>query len=177
MICLRAPKRVERYLALNIAPPFVPISRRALASLWRFWYQWAIASPVVGEAVVRRIGSGNPVFRWVGAGPRAWTPAGREAFLGHFREPARARASVQYYRSFTAREMPAILRGRYRRTRLRTPTRLVFGTDDAVISSRGLEAVDGHADDMRVEFVHGVGHLIADERPDLVLDRALSFFG
>jgi hypothetical protein len=29
---------------------------------------------------------------------------------------------------------------------------------------------------MRVELVPGVGHFIADERPDVVLDRAISFF-
>jgi hypothetical protein len=30
---------------------------------------------------------------------------------------------------------------------------------------------------MRLELVEGVGHFIADEAPDLVADRALSFFG
>jgi pimeloyl-ACP methyl ester carboxylesterase len=177
LICLREPQRVERFLALNILPPFVPIDARSLASLWRFWYQWVIASPIVGEAAVRRIGSANPMFRWVGAGPPAWTPAEREAFLGQFREPARARASVQYYRSFTIREMPAILRGRYRRGPLHTPTLLVFGTGDPAMSARGLENSERYADDLRVELVPGVGHFIADERSDLVLDRALSFLG
>jgi len=35
---------------------------------------------------------------------------------------------------------------------------------------------EAHADDMRVEFVPGCGHFIADERPELVLDRALELF-
>ncbi|HSJ18008.1 MAG TPA: alpha/beta hydrolase [Solirubrobacterales bacterium] len=176
LICMREPERIARLLALNILPPFLPPDARNLASLWRFWYQWVIASPL-GEAAVRAAGAANPVFRWIGAGPPAWTPADRETFLGQFREPARARASVQYYRSFALREMPAILRGRYRRARLRTPTRLVFGTDDPVMSSRGLEDSERLADDLRVELVPGVGHFIADERPDLVLDRAMSFLG
>jgi pimeloyl-ACP methyl ester carboxylesterase len=30
---------------------------------------------------------------------------------------------------------------------------------------------------MRLELVEGCGHFIADEAPDLVADRALSFFG
>jgi hypothetical protein len=29
---------------------------------------------------------------------------------------------------------------------------------------------------MQAELVSDVGHFIADERPDLVLDRAMSFF-
>jgi pimeloyl-ACP methyl ester carboxylesterase len=38
---------------------------------------------------------------------------------------------------------------------------------------RGFEA---HVDDMRVELVPGVGHFIAEEAPELVVDRALEFF-
>jgi pimeloyl-ACP methyl ester carboxylesterase len=45
------------------------------------------------------------------------------------------------------------------------------------MSARALEGAKRYADDMRVELVDGAGHFIADERPDLVLDRALSFFG
>jgi pimeloyl-ACP methyl ester carboxylesterase len=29
---------------------------------------------------------------------------------------------------------------------------------------------------VKIELVDGVGHFIADERPDLVLERALAFF-
>ena len=68
------------------------------------------------------------------------------------------------------------MRGRYRRQRLRTPTRILFGTDDNTMDPRALDASRRYADDMRVELVPGVGHFIADERPDLVLDRAMSFF-
>jgi pimeloyl-ACP methyl ester carboxylesterase len=33
-----------------------------------------------------------------------------------------------------------------------------------------------HADDMEIELVPGCGHFIADERPDLVAERARAFF-
>jgi pimeloyl-ACP methyl ester carboxylesterase len=136
-----------------------------------------IAAPRLGEWSVRQVAAGNPVFRWVGAGPETWTDEDREIFLGQLGEPDRARASVQYYRSFQLREIGPLLRGRYRRRRLRVPTRILFGTDDRVMNPRSLEAAKRNADDLSVELVHGVGHFIADERPDLVLDRALSFFG
>jgi len=35
---------------------------------------------------------------------------------------------------------------------------------------------EGHADDLRVEFVDGASHFIAHERPDAVVERALEFF-
>ena len=34
-----------------------------------------------------------------------------------------------------------------------------------------------HADDFSFELVDGAGHFIADERPELVVERALEFFG
>ena len=177
LLCIREPERVERHLALNIVPPFLPIHPRELLSIWRLWYQWVIAAPGLGEWAVRLVASGsNPVFRWVGTGPQAWSDQERETFLGQLRERDRARASVQYYRAFQVRELGPILRGRYRRQGLRTPTRIVFGTGERVITPHSLEAARRYADDLQVELVPNVGHFIADERPDLVLDRALSFF-
>ena len=139
LICLREPARVERYLALNIVPPFLPFDPRQLPSIWRLWYQWVIASPVLGPWAVRQVGSGNPIIRWVGGGPAAWSEDERETFLGQLREPERARASVQYYRAFQLREVGPVLRGRYRRQRLHTPTLILFGTGDRVQQARALE--------------------------------------
>lgn len=33
-----------------------------------------------------------------------------------------------------------------------------------------------HADDMQLEFIDGWGHFPHEERPELVLERALAFF-
>ncbi len=66
-------------------------------------------------------------------------------------------------------------RGRYAGSRLEVPTRVLFGTDDPVMTEAMFELEEGAADDYEVEFVPGVGHFIADERPDLVRDRALEF--
>jgi pimeloyl-ACP methyl ester carboxylesterase len=175
LIALREPLRVERYLTLNIYPPFLPITPGAVLRIWRFWYQWVIASPGLGAWAVRQLGTGNPVFRWVGA--ESWSDQERESFLGQLREPERARASVQYYRSFQLRELRQVTLGRYRRGRLRTPTMILFGTRDHVLRPEALEGCERYADDLVVELVPGVGHFVADERPELVLDRALRFFG
>jgi pimeloyl-ACP methyl ester carboxylesterase len=100
-----------------------------------------------------------------------------ETFLGQFREPARARATMRIYRSFLLRDLPRVMRGRYARARLEVPTRVLFGTDDPVVTA-GMLVVDGRqVTDYEVEMVPGVGHFIADERPDLVLERARAFLG
>lgn len=175
LLCLREPQRFERYLALNILPPWTNI--RAMAPhLWRFWYQWLILTPGVGYRLHR---SGRFVPKVLAGGSvrrEVWDEATLHAFSDTFEEPARARAAVQMYRVFNLREMPAITKGRYAKARLKVPTRLLFGTGDAALSHQLLAGYEHHADDMQVEKVDGCGHFIADERPDLVAARARDFF-
>lgn len=176
LVGLDHPERLRRFIALNILVPFTPASPRALASFWRFWYQWVVAAPIAGPWVARSIAS--PLTRraadWLGGD--AWDDETREIFLAQFREPARARATTALYR-FAQRELLAAARGRYRGSRLTVPTRLIFGTADRALDYRLLDGIEHSADDLEVELVEGAGHLIADERPELVVDRARSFFG
>jgi pimeloyl-ACP methyl ester carboxylesterase len=175
LLCLRAPQRFERYLALNILTPWV--NRRAMASeLWRFWYQLLIASPWLGYQLHR---SGKFVPKVLVGGSTVRTnfdDATLRAFADNLAEPDRARACVQMYRIFQLHESPAILQGRYAHDRLAVPTRLVFGTDDTALRPQLLAGYQRHADDMQVELVSGCGHFIVDEAPDLVAERALEFF-
>ncbi|HKF82524.1 MAG TPA: alpha/beta hydrolase [Solirubrobacterales bacterium] len=175
LLALKAPQRFERYLSLNILPPWT--SMRAMAPhLWRFWYQWMILSPGIGYRLhtsgkfVPKVLAGGSVQR------EAWNDATLRAFSDTFMEPARARAAVQMYRVFNLREAPEMARGRYADARLTVPTRLLFGTGDQALNHKILAGSERHADDMRVEKVEDCGHFIADERPDLVAERAREFF-
>jgi pimeloyl-ACP methyl ester carboxylesterase len=172
LICLRRPELVRRYLALNITHPFVRVEPRAIASFWRFWYQFVLAAPGLGSRAASRLSS---VHRWVGVG--AWTEGEAAIFLSQFEEPERARATQQIYRSFLLRDLPRALGGRYRRMRLVTPTLLLFGTADQALRPHNLRGYERWADDMRVELAPGIGHFIADEAPELVAERALELFG
>ena len=69
-----------------------------------------------------------------------------------------------------------VLRGLYQDARLTVPTRLLFGVEDVVLRPELLAGYERHADEMTVEEVPGCGHFIADERPDLVAERARDFF-
>ena len=73
------------------------------------------------------------------------------------------------------KEAPPIAAGRYEGERLTVPTLLVFGEDDFVLRPTMLAGYEHHADEMRVELVPGCGHFIADERPELVAERAREF--
>jgi pimeloyl-ACP methyl ester carboxylesterase len=175
LLCLREPERFQRYLALNILPPWT--SLRAMAPhLWRFWYQWLILAPGIGYRLHR---SGRFVPKVLAGGSvrrEVWDDATLHAFSDTFMEPDRAMAAVQMYRVFNLREVGPIARGRYAKARLRVPTKLLFGTGDAALNHNLLAGYERHADDMQLEKVDGCGHFIADEMPDLVAERAREFF-
>jgi pimeloyl-ACP methyl ester carboxylesterase len=175
LLCLREPERFERYLALNILTPWINL-RNLMPELWRFYYQLVIAAPFLGYQLHR---SGQFVPKvLVGASTdhSVWDKETLRAFADNLAEPDRARACVQMYRVFQLKESPENLRGRYARSHLTVPTHMLFGTDDTALRPQLLAGYEHHADDMEVELVPDCGHFIADERPDLVADRALSFF-
>ncbi len=176
LMCLKEPQRFERYVALNIPPPWGKLSLRNTVETWRFWYQWVQASPI-GGWLVRDTGYIRTMFAHAAARPDVWSDEDVETYASQFREPARAEASVQLYRTFNTREFMEVIRGRYYdNSRLTTPTLLIFGTDDFAIPITFVDGDHGeYADHMRVDLVPNVGHFIAEEAPELVNERALQF--
>jgi pimeloyl-ACP methyl ester carboxylesterase len=171
LLGLRAPQRFERFLALNIVPPWISL-RATIGHAWRFAYQGMILAPGVGYSLHRR---GDFVPRVLVGGSevkQAWDEQTLRVFADNLAEPARARAAVQVYRVFNWREALPIARGRYSGQRLRVPTLLVFGVDDFVLRPQMLAGIEGQAEQMRVELVENCGHFIADEMPELVAARA-----
>jgi pimeloyl-ACP methyl ester carboxylesterase len=176
ILCLRHPERFERFLALNIPPPWREINPRILPALWRFWYQAVVASPAGPWVLRTRPGLVRHILNT--DTPRERSEEENAAFIEPLREPERAQATTQLYRTFLLREFFAILRGRYNDYRLTVPTRLLFGTRDFAISTAFLEGDwDKYADDLRIEFVPTAGHFIAEDEPELVTRRALELFG
>lgn len=175
LLCLKAPQRFDRFLVMNIVPPWVNL-RAIVGHAWRFWYQQVVLTPIVGYRLhrggqfIRRILVGGSTIK------SAWSEEELRAFADNLAEPARAHAAVQLYRVFNWHEAPKIARGRYADAQLEVPTLMVFGEDDFVLRPSMLTGYEKHAEDMRVELVPGCGHFIADERPELVADRAREFF-
>jgi pimeloyl-ACP methyl ester carboxylesterase len=174
LLALREPRRIERFLALNIVPPWTNV-RKTLPHLWRFYYQQVVQAPVIGYRLhragfVRKVLVGGSTVR------DAWTKEALDSFADNYAEPARARAGVQMYRTFNLREVWPYARGRYANSRLTVPTLLVFGEDDAALHPSLLTGAERQADDMRIELVPGCGHFIADEMPELVAEHAREFF-
>ena len=57
------------------------------------------------------------------------------------------------------------------------PTRVVIGEHELVATpERVIKTAHRYADDMRVHELDGIGHFVPEEAPEVVVERALSFF-
>jgi pimeloyl-ACP methyl ester carboxylesterase len=175
LLCLRVPDRVRGYLVMNTGHPWSEVRGRPALQTWRLWYQGVLSMPLVGQAAARPMV--EAMYRVGGVNRDRVSREEWATFVDQFREPARARATVGIYRSFLLRELPSIVRGRYRSRRLTVPTLFMLGAKDPVIQEAMIESALPHADEMTLELVPGAGHFIADEMPELVAERALSFLG
>ena len=176
LMCLRAPERVERYLALDIIHPWPVAAGFDLRATLAASYQPLLSLPIVGEWTLRSQSFLVTNLIRLGSLRREGSSDGDlAAFADRLREPARARATSALYRTFLTRELPGLLRGRYRDRRLTVPTLLLSGAGDPVVTPDRLRGYEEHADDMDLEIVPGAGHFLPEERPELVLERMRSF--
>jgi pimeloyl-ACP methyl ester carboxylesterase len=175
LLCLRAPERVDRYLALGITHPWQTVGG-GWRQLPRFWYQQPIIFPGLGYALHRSRLLVRAALRSGVVDSTAFDRPTLDSFADTLADPARARACVQLYRNFALHELLPLIRGRYMRTRLSVPTRLLLGTGDPAISPAVLAGWEDHANEMSAELIPGCGHFIADERPQRVADEARALF-
>ncbi len=169
LAALREPQRFDALIALGIIHPFQQPSLRSLANAWRGAYQVVLASPFVGEMMLRS--SPVPVAEAIRLGchdPDAISTDARRHYGEVLQVASRAKASVQMYRSFLLHDVRHL--GRYSDRLLEVPTRLLVGRDDPVAAASFLDGWEDHAVDMTVEIVDAVGHFVPEEAPNLVVE-------
>jgi pimeloyl-ACP methyl ester carboxylesterase len=178
LLCLQAPERVRRYLALGIAHPFFEPPKPSLQALQRTAYQFILATPGLGSGVLRFVPGFVRLALRRGAHPSmSWSQEELDCYARSFQPPDHANAASHVYRSFLTRELPRLKKGHYRSQRLTVPTRILAGEADPVIRPDILVGYEPYADDMSVETVERCGHFVAEERPDVVIERARELFG
>jgi pimeloyl-ACP methyl ester carboxylesterase len=166
---IRHAHRVNRMIVCNAPHPWSRVSPRLVAELWRSWYTWLIAMPVIGRRILQSAWIAHQYMRINARLP--FDADETEIYARSFRDPARAQAVVELYRYYQ-RVVLDTARGKWRSDRLPVPTLLLFGEGDASLSTKLLPGYESHADDMRLELVPDCGHFIVDEKPDLVIERA-----
>ena len=176
LVCLNHPDRVARYSPMNTGHLWPKVALKTLPKqLGGAAYQGLLASPGLG----RRVGSSPRVLRGIFNAISTQSDVVLEefeAFAPRFKDPARARAASQVYRTFQLYEFPAWVRGRYRDRRLTTPTLWLHGVGDPVIKPGMIKDISEHADDVRIEYLSDCGHFPAEERPEVVATHLRDFF-
>jgi len=100
-----------------------------------------------------------------------------EVYADRLRDPARAHASRALYSSYLRTAKEVFFARRYDELSVGCPGLLLFGMDDFYIPRSYLDGWEGHAHDFRVELIPGCSHWTPEERPELVVERAVALFG
>ena len=167
LLALDHAERVERFVALDIPPPWPQRPNRGMAILPFFLtYQVALATPGFGAGLQRRVPGFVKTMLRRGAGTDfRWRDSDLDLYAAKLQEPDRARAMSHLYRTFLAKEFAA--------SRKRHPDDLtvdgllVWGEASLLhrMVRRGLEP----GPRLRVESIPGAGHFLPEETPDAVL--------
>jgi pimeloyl-ACP methyl ester carboxylesterase len=178
LLCLKAPERFRHYLGLGIVHPFFTPPKPSPQALSRTAYQFLLASPGLGAGILRYVPAFVRLAIKKGSHPEMrWTEEELDCYARSFQSRGHALASSHVYRSFLVRELPRLKKGHYRSQRLTVPTRVLAGEADPVIKADILAGYEPYADDMSVEILAGCGHFVAEEKPEIVIERARELFG
>jgi pimeloyl-ACP methyl ester carboxylesterase len=152
LLCVRAPERVTKCLALSVPSLFDRgLDPRQLLGI----FHMPILSAPFAERAVPALA--ERLLKLGGL------PEGEaEPYVEVLREPARRRATVGYYRTFTTRELPRLVRNPPPRPSV--PIRVVGGEKDPVCRwGPG------------VELVRGANHFFPEQKPDAVIGHVHAF--
>jgi len=175
LLCLKAPERIGHFLACSIPHLWPPAERPSLRRLLQLWYQVALATPGLGEGLMRQ----GEFTRRVLQGARShgrYTDAELAVFVDVLREPPRARATALYYRTFLLHELRPLIEGRFRAQTLTTPTRMLWGRRDPILQGGRTDQHRAFAPAMEIEWIDDTGHFLPEERPQVVVERARELF-
>lgn len=171
--CLLAnhPDMVSAFMGFNTVAPVTGTDPAALRHGWSFWYQLVLMAPFFGPRVLashkRRFM--KLLVRWVGGG-YDWSVEEYDIFLDRFRQPDRAEAGSQYYRTFQLNEMIPWMKGQYKKP-VDIPLRWVTGLDDPVVTPTLLRSHVDLSADIDFEEIPGIGHYLLEQAPELGLER------
>jgi pimeloyl-ACP methyl ester carboxylesterase len=171
LLCLNEPRRISRFVALSILPPWPSGDPRDVFELWRGAYQVPLALPLLGRRAVH-YGAARLALR---AASDAFDEAELDAFAERLKGE-RAQASERLYRTFLTREALPVALGRYAGRVLEVPTLLLVGERDLALPTRTARKHAAETAALELESVADAGHFIVDEKPQLVADRTLRFF-
>lgn len=171
------PERVDWLLAMAVPHPW---TRLSLPMAWGFrhsWYLPILLTPRFGPWLLGagRQGFAKHLFRGFAADPSAWSDEVIAPYLALLRERSRARAIHRLCVDYLATSIMALLRRDRAGQVMPCPTLLLTGALDPVVRAELVDGPAARAAGVEVEEVPRASHWIVEERPDVVIARALAF--
>jgi pimeloyl-ACP methyl ester carboxylesterase len=174
ILAIEHAERFERVACLGAPPPWRKSPPPATLMLATVAYQGLISAPVLGGLAVR---NGFPeVILKAARQLGEFSDEEMRTYRASLDEPGHDHASVQTYRTFLTRELPASLRGGPS-GRLRVPTLVMMGAEELLVKGLDQNLVSEYADDVTFDIVEGSGHFLPEEVAVHVTNELLDFFG
>ncbi len=167
---LNWPQRIRQFVALGGIHPW-SLDGAQLRLALAPWHVYLIA--LLGGAASERIRlTERCLTAWRHTG--TFTLEETQVYMSVMRQPKCVSATVQFDRNVVRRELPHLAR-HYRHLRNHVPTLHLNGQQDPLLPEVPT-TYRKYADRMCLDVVPNCGHFIAEEQPQLLLDRIQAFF-
>jgi haloacetate dehalogenase len=173
------PDEVRRLVVLDIVPTR-EVLRRMDAELavgywhWLFHMQPELPELLVGDKVAEYLGW---FFQRWAHRPGAIDRDAVDHYVAAFSNPVSLRAGFEDYRATLADDAPADDRSAEDGRRLPMPLLALWGGSGLVDRLPVRDIWTQYADDVQAEAIPDCGHFLAEEQPQVVVDRILAFVG
>jgi epoxide hydrolase 4 len=176
-LAARHPEVVDRLVVLNAPHP--DRMREALrdgnAQRRRSWYIFLFQLPFFPERMLTRENAMARLFYGTCKDKDAFPRDEVDAYQRAIEAPGAARGMLAYYRA--AGRALGSRAGRTELPVIEAPTLLLWGMEDRALGPELTHRLEHRVKDLTVERVPGASHWLADEHPDLVLERTIAFLG
>jgi pimeloyl-ACP methyl ester carboxylesterase len=156
---------LRKLVILDVPPP----TASAAINLWHIGFHLV---PELPEALIRGREEIYLRYFYRDAYPDRITTEDLKEYVRCYGNPASFKASLEYYRAF-----PQDVRDNleFAKTPLKMPVLVLHG-EQSPLGNSAFEVMKTLATDVRGDTIANCGHWIAEEQPEVLLDRLLDFF-
>ena len=174
---MRAPRPIERLVILNVPHPavFLGVVSRSWRQMCKSWYLLAFQIPGLAERVLG-MDDGRAMMRVLeqsACDPMCFSIDEREAYVRQARDPATLAAMLNWYRAAARGGMAEQIALGFPTIDL--PTLVVWGEEDVALGKETTYGTERFASDVRIVYLPGVSHWVAQEAPERVNALLASF--